>query len=106
VNLLNKQSRIADKGLFSNLGLGVELTYPRRKIPAFCETLQTVLELAGCCEYGNEPSDSIKRGEFVDKLIDYQLLKKNYGSCSELVRLGRCGLDSSGLGYGPVVDSC
>jgi hypothetical protein len=31
----------------------------------------------GCCEHGNEHSVSIKGGEFVDQLSDYQLLKKN-----------------------------
>jgi hypothetical protein len=32
--------------------------------------------VVGSCEHGNEPSDSIIRGEFPDKLNDYQLLKK------------------------------
>jgi hypothetical protein len=31
----------------------------------------------GCCEHGDEPSGSIKDGEFIDWLKDYQLLKKN-----------------------------
>jgi len=34
--------------------------------------------VADCCENGNEPSDSIKRGEFRDHLSDYQLVKKDY----------------------------
>jgi hypothetical protein len=29
----------------------------------------------GCCEHVNEPEDSIKGGEFLDLLNDYQLLK-------------------------------
>jgi len=29
----------------------------------------------GSCEHGNEPSGSIKDGEFFDQLSDYQLLK-------------------------------
>jgi hypothetical protein len=29
------------------------------------------------CEHGNEPSGSIKDGEFFDYLCDYQLLKKD-----------------------------
>jgi hypothetical protein len=29
----------------------------------------------GSCEHGNEPSSSIKGGEFLDQLSDYQLLK-------------------------------
>jgi hypothetical protein len=31
--------------------------------------------VAGTCEHGNKPSGSIKDGEFLDYLIDYQLLK-------------------------------
>jgi hypothetical protein len=33
--------------------------------------------VVGHCEYGNELSVSIKFGEFIDKLNDYQLLKKD-----------------------------
>jgi hypothetical protein len=33
--------------------------------------------VAGCCEHGNEPSGSIKGGEFLDWLSDSQLLKKD-----------------------------
>jgi hypothetical protein len=29
----------------------------------------------GSCEYNNEPSGSIKGGEFVNNLADYKLLK-------------------------------
>jgi hypothetical protein len=32
--------------------------------------------VVGCCEHGNEPSGSIKGGEF-DYLSDYQLLKND-----------------------------
>jgi hypothetical protein len=32
--------------------------------------------VAGSYEHGNEPSGSIKSGEFVEYLSDYQLLKK------------------------------
>jgi hypothetical protein len=32
--------------------------------------------LAGNCEYGNEPSNYIKSGQFHDQLNDSQLLKK------------------------------
>jgi hypothetical protein len=31
----------------------------------------------GCCEHGNEPSDSIKGREFLDQLSDSQLLKED-----------------------------
>jgi hypothetical protein len=27
--------------------------------------------MAGCCEYGNEPSGSIKGGKFLDQLSDF-----------------------------------
>jgi hypothetical protein len=33
--------------------------------------------VAGSCEHGNEPSDSIKGGEFLDNVSDYQLLNKD-----------------------------
>jgi hypothetical protein len=33
--------------------------------------------VVGRCEHGNEPLGSIKGGEFLDKLSDYQLLKKD-----------------------------
>jgi hypothetical protein len=32
-------------------------------------------QVAGSCEHGNEPSCSIKGGEFIDLLSDCQLLK-------------------------------
>jgi hypothetical protein len=35
--------------------------------------------VAGSCEYGNERSGSMKGGEFLDELSEYQLLKKNTG---------------------------
>jgi hypothetical protein len=31
--------------------------------------------MAGFCEHGNEPSGSIKKGYFFDKLSEYQLFK-------------------------------
>jgi hypothetical protein len=34
--------------------------------------------VAGCCEHGNEPSGSIKSGEFLDQLSDYLFVKKDY----------------------------
>jgi hypothetical protein len=33
--------------------------------------------VAGSCEHGNEPSESIKSGELLDNVSDYQLLKKD-----------------------------
>jgi hypothetical protein len=32
--------------------------------------------VAGSCEHGNEPSDSIKGGEFFDYLSDFQLSRR------------------------------
>jgi hypothetical protein len=31
--------------------------------------------VVGCCEHGNEPSDSIKSGEFLDELRNYQVVQ-------------------------------
>jgi hypothetical protein len=33
--------------------------------------------VVGSCEHGNEPSSSIKGGEFLDELSDSQFLKKD-----------------------------
>jgi len=33
--------------------------------------------LAGCCEHSNEHSVSIKGGECINQLCDYQLVKKD-----------------------------
>ena len=38
-------------------------------------------QVAGTCEYGNEPSGSIKCGEFLDWLKTGQLLKKDCAAC-------------------------
>jgi hypothetical protein len=32
--------------------------------------------VAGCCEHGNEPSDSPKEGEYLEQWRDYQVIKK------------------------------
>jgi hypothetical protein len=40
-------------------------------------------EVAGTCECGNEPLDSIKCGEFLDYLRTRYLLKKDCASWSE-----------------------
>jgi hypothetical protein len=39
--------------------------------------------VAGSCEHGNEFPGSIRGGEFVDKLSNCQLLKKNSALCSK-----------------------
>ena len=41
--------------------------------------------MAGCCECGNEPSGSIKDGEFLDWLRDCQLFRNDSGAWSLLV---------------------
>jgi hypothetical protein len=33
--------------------------------------------VAGCCVYGDEPSGSIKCGEFLEKLRTFKLLRKD-----------------------------
>ena len=38
--------------------------------------------MAGACDSSDEPSGSIKCGEFLDKLRKCQLLKKDSGPCS------------------------
>jgi hypothetical protein len=54
--------------------------------------------VAGCCEYGDEPSGSIKYGEFLEQLMTFYLLRKdsapwsdlycgNKGYCTERLRL-------------------
>jgi hypothetical protein len=66
-NILNKQSRTADKGWSSSLGaLGDRITSPRRKKTPCYKMLHTASELAGTCEHGSEPSRSITGGEFLD----------------------------------------
>jgi hypothetical protein len=42
--------------------------------------------VAGCCENGNEPSGSIKGGEFLDSLSDCQLLNKDFALWSHINR--------------------
>ena len=37
-------------------------------------------QVAGTCEYSNEPSGSVKYGEFLDQLKTGQLLKKDSAS--------------------------
>jgi hypothetical protein len=40
------------------------------------------LMVAGSCEHGNEPLGSIKDGEFLDYLRDYQILKMDSAAWS------------------------
>jgi hypothetical protein len=47
-------------------GLGEGVTTVHHKEPACHEMLRRASEFAGSCEYGNEPSDSIKGGKFLD----------------------------------------
>ena len=34
-------------------------------------------KVEGCCEYGNEPSCSVRRGEFLDQLRNWQVINKD-----------------------------
>ena len=45
--------------------------------------------MAGCCENGNDPSDSINYGEFLDQLRKCELLKSIilHGVCELSVRV-------------------
>jgi hypothetical protein len=40
--------------------------------------------MAASCEHGNEPSVSVTGGEFIDKLSDHQLPKRDYAPSSSL----------------------
>jgi len=53
-NILNKQSRTADKGWSSSLGVGRDAETPRRKKVPCCEKKKNT------CDCGNEPSGCIK----------------------------------------------
>jgi hypothetical protein len=65
-NILNKQSRTADRGWPSSLGVGRGLTIPAVKHYICCEVCTRTSEMdgfsgttqAGSCEYGYEPSGS------------------------------------------------
>jgi hypothetical protein len=52
-NLLNKQSRTADKGLSSSLVVGRWLTAPHHKKTHCYEMLHRASAFAGFCEHGN-----------------------------------------------------
>ena len=58
VNILNKRSRTADRGLSYSLDLGEVLTTPHHKNVS-CYKAMTK-KVADTCAYGNEPSGSIK----------------------------------------------
>jgi hypothetical protein len=61
-NILNKQSRTADKGWVSDFVVSEDLTTPHRKKPACYGMLYRDSKLAGSCERTNESSGSIKGG--------------------------------------------
>jgi hypothetical protein len=48
------------------LGEGIKILHGQKKREASYEMVHRASELAGCCEHGNEPSGSIKGGEFLD----------------------------------------
>ena len=50
--------------------------------------------MAGFCEYGDEPSGSIKYGEFVEYLRTCQLLRKDSGSWLEPKHVAENNADS------------
>jgi hypothetical protein len=53
--------------------------------------------VTGSCEFGNEPSSSIKCGKFLDQLRTCYILKKDFAAWSNIIAmiLGAV-LDSSG----------
>jgi hypothetical protein len=66
------------------LGNGLTtISHKKRRSPADYEMSYRssgLGQVAGFCEHGNEPSVSITGGEFLDMLIDRQLLKKDSGA--------------------------
>ena len=58
-------------------------------------------QVAGTCECGNEPSVSVKCGEFLDQKRNGQLLKEDYAAWSKQVLLSisqhRCSILASKL---------
>ena len=44
-------------------------------------------QVAGCCEYGDEPSGSIKCREFFEYLRTFELLRKDTASWSQLINI-------------------
>jgi hypothetical protein len=46
--------------------------------------------MIGSCEHGNEPSDSIKGGEFLNQLSICQLLRKDLTPWSLIILLQLC----------------
>jgi hypothetical protein len=60
VDILNKESRTAKKGLSEGL------TTPHRKKNSVLRNVTQGLRKAGFCEHSNEPSESINGEEFVD----------------------------------------
>jgi hypothetical protein len=61
-------------------GKGANDSLPQKELVGKCYTEPRV----GSCEHGNEPSGSIKGGEFVGQLCDCQLLKKDSASWNYL----------------------
>jgi hypothetical protein len=59
---LDKLSRTADKGQYSNLEVGVRLAASHRKNVTGCYSGRP---LRCCCEHPNEHSDSINGGEIL-----------------------------------------
>jgi hypothetical protein len=75
---MNEQPRTEENGWFSSLGLGKRLINLHRKENILLRNVTKGLGLAVPSEHGNEISGSVKGGEFLDKLSDYQLLKEDY----------------------------
>jgi hypothetical protein len=44
--------------------------------------------VAGCCEHGNDLSDSLRGGEFLESLSDYEFLQSDCTACSYMVTWG------------------
>jgi hypothetical protein len=66
VSILNKQSQTVDKGWSSSFRLDKALTTPDHKKTNFLQNVTQGLDLGHPCEYGYEPSYSIKGRQFLD----------------------------------------
>jgi hypothetical protein len=45
-----------------------------------CVLFQVPQDKVLSCEYGEEISNSVKHGEYIDQMSEYQLIKRNYAA--------------------------
>jgi hypothetical protein len=84
VTVFNAQSRRAYKGWSSSLGVG-QGGNNSSPLKIMMRNVTQGFELADSCEHDNEPSASMKVGEFLDHMSNHQLLKKDLVSMKLLM---------------------